>query len=443
MLGYILLFTAIIFYGDKRLRFLSIFLYVSFMLGTQGGGLCLWTDQVIGVKNVDLSIIYTFCINIYLLFVNQWRLPKARWTITYKALLFFVACCALFSFFHYHFTPYQILQGSRIFLLLFSLPIFMRLSYNDFCKVMTLLLWVTVLTSALYILQIVVGHPIMPYRYEYRYDEATGLVRLYNIPPLLGFFLIYSFVRPQFFKGPVNLYRILFFVSVMCTLGRTYIFSTILSVILAVMLNGKVTRILMTTFIIGILFFPFIGMIEQRFKSGGTQSDLKALQRGSYEDYQGEGSMSYRFAWIYERYDYLKDRPLGEKIFGLGFISGSQPIVYRMYDFKVGLVDEDGNVSQLHTPDTSYGNLLSKLGFIGGVIYLIFVLSLLFFFFRFRKKSPLFASCAASLLLLILTGFSGSDLSEPRNFAIYFLALSTLSLNTLVYKQSGISRSKC
>lgn len=432
MLGYILLLVALVSYGNRRFRFLSIFLYISFMLGLQGGGLCLWTDSVIGVKNADLSIIYTFCVNGYLLFLGHWKLPKGEWVIAYKILLLFVVCCAFFSFLHYNFTAYQIIQGGRSFLLLLSLPILIHVSSSDLHKVMTLLLWITVFTSILYILQVIEGHPIMPYRLDYRYDETTGLVRLYNYPPLLSFFLIYSFVRPQFFKGPVNLYRILFFVTVMCTLGRTFIFTTILSVLLAVMLNGKAANMLKTIFILGLLFLPFMEIIEQRFEGGGTESDFEAIQGGAYEDYQGGGTMTYRMAWIYERYDYLKSRPLGEKIFGLGFISNSQPIVYQMYDFKIGIVDEDGNVSQLYSPDTSYGNLLTKLGFVGGIVYLVFVFSVFYFFYGIRKKNPLYAACAAHLLFLIITGFSGSSMSEPRNFSIYFLALSTIPINDIL-----------
>lgn len=426
MLGYILLFLALVFYFKKKTRFLSIFLYVSFMFGTGGGGLCLLTDKVIGAKNIDLAIIYTFIINIYLLFTKQWVLPKTKWVTAYKVLLWFLVFGAMFSYFHYQFTPLQILQGERSYLLLFSLPILIRLSSIDLRKVITILLWVTVLTSVLYILQIVVGHPIMPYTLDYYTDKATGLVRIYNSPPLLSFFLIFSFVWPRIFKGPINVYRVLFFVTLICTLGRTYIFTTILSVMLAVMFNGKTTRMINTIFILGLLLLPFQEMIEQRFEGRDTKGDIEAIMQGSYIDFQGEGTMSYRFAWVYERYDYLKNRPLGEQVFGLGFISDSQPIVQKMYKFTIGGIDDDGNVAQLRTPDISYGNLLTRLGLVGSVIYLVFAISLAFLFFRHRKESPLMSTCAAHLLFLFIGSFSNSNLSEPRYLTIYFMVLSTI-----------------
>ena len=435
MLGFLFLLVALLLYSSPKYRHLSYFMYVSMMLGYGGGGLGLWTDMVLGVKNMDLALMYTFCINGSLLIQRKfWFPPKVWWVKSYKILLFFLVGCVLFSYFYYKFTPYQILQGGRSFLLLFSLPILIRVTKLEFQRVVELLLWVTIVTSILYILQIVVGRPLMPYNGESSVDSATGLVRLYNRPPLLQFFLLASFVCPRFFPGNIYIYRSLFFVALMCTLGRTFIFTTIFAILIAVIFMGRKTKLVKAVIVLGMLFVPFVDMISQRFEKGDTSEDVRNSISGGYKEYQsGDGTMSYRLAWVYERGEYLLHRPLGEQIFGMGLISGSQDIVYKMYHFELGLTDENGEISQLGTPDISYGNLLTKLGFWGGAIYLVFVVSLMTLFFRHRKEIPILTICATQLVVIFITAFSGSGMSTPSTFTMFFLSLS------LLYSQSPSS----
>lgn len=431
MIGYILLLIAIGLYFFKHYRYISLFLYVSFMMGSYGG-FNLWTDQVLGVKNMDLAFVYTFAINGYLLLdehniFRPFRNFHYAWTTWYKILLFFLLCSVVFSFVHYYFSLYQIIQGGRSFFLLLSLPILIRVKPVELQRILEICLWITVVTSVLYILQVVVGHPLMPYRLGYKLDPSTGLVRLYNIPVMLSFFFVASFVCPRFFLGNVNVYRAIFFTTLVCTLGRTYILSTLLAIVLANVMIGKASYMMKTIAVIGILFLPFMGIITQRFEGSNTTADFENIMSGNYEEVSsGDATMTYRIAWIYERYDYLKDRPLGEQIFGLGLISESQDVVRKMYRFSIGIYDEVGNVSQLATPDTSYGNLLTKMGFVGMFIYLVFCITLAVCLFQNRMKFPLMVVCAANCAVMFISSMSGSTLSEPRNFTFYFLAIGIL-----------------
>lgn len=440
MLGFLLLLIALGLYFNRSYRYISLFLYISFMLG-YGGGFGLWNNEVLGVKTMDLALIYTFAINGFLLVT--WQNPfrpfkghKHFWLISYIVVVVFLMCSAVFSYVHYQFTPYQILQGGRSYLLILSLPILARAKPWELQRIMELCFWITVITSVLYILQIIVGHPLMPYSSNgYSYESSTGLVRLYNYPALLNFFLITSFICPRFFQGNVNVYRVIFFAALMCTQGRTGIFSGLLGVVLATVLVGRASTFMKTVVIIGIMFLPFMDMVSQRFEKGNTGKDVVNVLEGGATEYSGgDGTFTYRWAWIYERYDYLKDRPLGEKMFGLGLISGSQPVVYKMYRFQTGLINEYGEIHQLNTPDTSYGNLLSNLGFVGMFLYLVFCVSLAFFLYRHRKEFPIVAICASRFIVMFIGSMSGSALSEPRNFAIFFLAVS------LLYKRKVSSR---
>lgn len=428
MIGFILLLIAIFLYFRPKYRYLSYFLYLSFMMGV-GGGFGLWTDDILGCKNMDLAIIYTFVISVILLSNKQYKIPRWSFVTQYKWLMAFMFVSILFSSFYYHFSPYQILQGGRSFLLIFSFPILVNIQKKIFEKVFKLLLKVCILTSFLYILQIVTRTALMPYG-DFSIDDATGLPRFYNFPANLDVFLALTFLKPELFGKRVNLYRVLFFVALICTLGRTMIMTSILLIFLALLFDGKVKKIGSALIIIALLFLPLMDTVSSRFSNGGT-SDFEDIKAGNFKEgyVQGrdQGTMLYRFAWVYERYEYMTHRPLCEQLFGLGLISDSQPWVDRHYQFNIGLMNPSHTGAvQLTTPDISYGNLLTKLGFLGSVIYIIFVLALILFSYKKRKENVFLLLTSASLLMLLINSFSGSAMSETRTLSIYFLFLSTL-----------------
>lgn len=431
MIGYLLLLIALLLYIKPKYRHWSFFLYLSFMMG-YGGGFGLWTDEVLGAKNGDLAIIYTFVISIVMVFKRQYNIPKWSFVVQYKWFILFLFASVLFSLFYYHFTPFQILQGGRSFLLIFAFPILVNIKQRDFDKVLQLLIKVCVLTSMLYILQTISRHAIMPYG-EFDTDPTTGLPRFYNSPANLDIFLALTFLKPELFKGRIIYYRILFFLALVCTLGRTQIITTILLVFIALFFDGKIQKIGKYVIVIGVMMLPFIGVLSDRF-TGDEASDFSDIQAGNFKEgyVQGrdQGTLLYRFAWVYERYDYIIHRPLGEQLFGLGLISDSQPWVDKHYNFKIGLPNPDGIVAvQLSTPDISYGNIMTRLGFLGGVIYITFIVSLLFFLLKRRKDNVFILVSAASIMLLFINSFSGSLMSETRSFTIYFLFLSFLFNN--------------
>lgn len=431
MIGYLLLLIALLLYIKPKYRYWSYFLYLSFMMG-YGGGFGLWTDDVLGAKNGDLAIIYTFVISIVMIFKRQYKIPKWSFVVQYKWFILFLFASVLFSLFYYHFTPFQILQGGRSFLLIFAFPILANVNRRDFDKVLQLLIKVCVLTSVLYILQIISRYPVMPYG-EFDTDPTTGLPRFYNSPANLDIFLALTFLKPELFKGRIIYYRILFFLALICTLGRTQITTTILLVFIALFFDGKIQKIGKYVILIGLMMLPFISVLSDRFTGDGA-SDFSDIQAGNFKEgyVQGrdQGTLLYRFAWMYERYDYLIHRPLGEQLFGLGLISDSQPWVNKHYNFKIGLPNLDGTGAvQLSTPDISYGNILTRLGFLGGVIYIALIISLLFFFFKRRKDNIFILVSAASIMLLFINSFSGSLMSETKSLTIYFFFLSIIFNN--------------
>lgn len=408
------------------------------------GGFGLWTDSVLQIKNKDIAIIYTFIINIYLIVSGKFHLPYFPWLKYYKLLVLFIIACVLFSLIYYEFSPYQVLQGGRNYLLLASLPILIQIKYVELYKLLRLLILVAVVTSGLYILQIALGRPIMPYDGEGGIDKATGLIRLYNSPANLSFYLTLSFIAPQYFKGKIIAYRILFFAALICTLGRTGIFTGIMMVFLSLAMTGKFSNVSKYAILIGIMLIPFWGTLSNRFEKGNTQNDLQQILRGNFgKNYESsDATMTYRLAWLYERGNYMIHRPLYEQIFGLGLISDSQKRTHQLYHFNIGSYDrETGYINQLSTPDIAYGNLLVNLGFAGLIIYIIFFVHLIVFFFKSRKIHPIYNVCSAATIIMLISSFSGSDFSQPQTFSIYFIFIPIYLSIKKKYQQQHESNS--
>lgn len=442
MIGAIILSLSILLYFQPKHRYLSYFLYIGFMTGYQGGYGIL-TDEIIGIKNMDLAIIYSFIISFYLFINKKINLPNHKFVKYMKIFLFFMLISSLYSFFHYGFSPYQILQGGRKYLLVLSIPILLQIKSDEVFRILKIWIPFVTISSVVYILQLVFSTTILPYSGTPLIDSSTGLIRVYNSPFGLAFFLSLTFLCPQYFKYNINIYRCIFFMAIMCTLGRTGIFTSILTVFISIVLVKGASKLIKVGLIMGIFILPFIGTISNRLEEGGTSNDLQQILNGKFnENYEssGDATMTYRFAWIYERVDYLLNRSLGEQIFGLGLISDSQPIVHKIYNFKLGLFNEEtNNIEQLNTPDIAYGNIISQLGFAGGFIYLLFIINLTSFYNSRKKYHPIIGICFSIFIISFIEAFAGSRLSTISSFSylFIFLSLSNFKLKTNNHYESN------
>lgn len=434
MIGIALLLAAIYLYFQPKYRYISYFLYFSFMAGSSGG-FNLWTEAVVGFKLSDCALIYTVVVITHLMTSGKPLLPKLKQLGCYKLFLCFVALSFLFSLVHYELSFYEVLQGGRKFILLLSLVILIRVKPHEFQKIMRMMMWICFITSILYVGQVILKRPLMPYGYEGSADRATGIMRFYNSPVNLSLFLTLSFAYPQLFRGtkvPLWAFRGAFFVAQICTLGRTGIAVALLTVLLALAIQGSVKNVVKVIIVLGILITPFIGTLSQRFEGGNTDEDLGSVLSGKFgNDYDpqasGDATMLYRFAWCYERADYLVKRPFLEQVFGLGLTTESSDWQFKKYNFRIGLPDEYLRVVQLATPDISYGNMITYLGFCGTILYMLMLVSFARLLWKHRKDNPYMGAFSAMILMSFIEGFSGSGLSEPRTLTIYFLAMSLIA----------------
>ncbi|MBQ8046824.1 MAG: hypothetical protein IJ196_02735 [Prevotella sp.] len=430
MWGIALLIVAVLLYvfGQKRWSFL---IYIFFL----SNGFSVLTDDVIGAKNADLAVVYTAIVFVFSFFRERNCAYEDKWLRRFVQLFFFfLAASAFYSNVHYRFSWYQILQGGRHLFLFMGYFFVIKAKPSDVLWLVEKVYKITVVISILYVIQVLGGYAVLPYSREVQIDPATGLGRYYNAPLSLPLAIYLLLFEPSVVKSPTKVFDLVVLVGAqVCTLGRVEIAVTFMMVLLGILLKGSGTAIVRVLFVVSLLLFPAAEILESRFTmEGDTEMDLSALVRGSYREVTEKGkteggTLTYRIAWIYERYKYLQDRPTGEKVFGLGMISDSQTeIVRERYDFKVGLENEEtGEVVQLGTPDIAYGNMLTHLGFGGGALLMVIWLYMAWRAFCMRGLKPFENVLTILLIGYMLRSLSGSIISETGNLILPFMMFAT------------------
>ncbi len=440
MLGYILLGFAIYYYFYAGMKKWSILLFMFFC----NDGFWILPDFVIGAKNYDLAAIFCFFMAPFSMIYED-APERENKTIKYIVvfLMYFMIVSAFFSRYHYDFTWFQIFQGGRRLIIFVSYFFLVKMKKKDIEWLFNILFKITIITSVLYIIQVLTDLPVLPYR-KIEVGEITELGRYYNSPPLLYLFLYITIFYPELMKIKRPYICVIILAgALLCTLGRTQIFSVLFMIVVGFFIRGRLTVFVKYALIFSILLIPVYNSLVTRF--GGedytskisTTEEIRNILNGSVEESvmsgsaKNQGTMNYRLAWVYERMLYLSERPIGEKIFGLGMINDSQTeTVQRMYNFKIGRYfseDDKTTKAQMGTPDTSYGNLLTRFGYVGGSVLLFLWIYIAYFAWKSRKKDEWMFVLFLLTSAYILLSFSGNLISDPKNLSIVYYII-TLSL---------------
>lgn len=440
MLGLSLLLLSIILYVKNKKEW-SFLIFISFC----GNGFYLLTDSVLGIKNQDAALIYFIIIFIYSYF-NERHIKYVhnnnieKWL---KIFFIFMLFNVLFSMIFYQLDLIQIIQGGRRYFIIFAFYFIRKIKTSDVEWLLRKIVYITAITSVLYIIQCQTGWPVLPDSdIYYSTDSVDGTFRYYNSPPFLELSLFLLIFYSKYFKGWKNTIVIaIMFVALLCTQGRTQIAGTIMVILVGLYLNGSYKKIVKYGLLGLIAITPFMPILIERFESDdkSTGGDLQAIMSGEFMNANGQfaGTMTYRFALVYERMAYLADRSIGEQIFGMGLLSDQQKeLVRRMYHFNIGLRDrETGEVVQLSTPDIAYGNLISRLGFVGMAIYLVIWGIMLVQAYKNRKVDIIVFCLFLYLFNYIISSFSGATISYTENIILPMMLIVYMDKMKLLNKR--------
>ena len=424
MLGIALLAVAIILFFIKKWQYLSYFLYIGFLTD----GYKITINPILGgLKNMDLAIVYSLIITSVLIITHHYRLRPSKISTSFWWLCIFIISSFIFPMIYYKISFFEVLQGGRFMLLVLCYPILVNMSMENVTKLLYLLAWFTVWMAFLDVLQIVFQHPMLPV-YALHKDSALGVIRFFNYPPFIIFYLIVAILDPSFYGKKTKLIITLFVICILGTLARSLIFITGITILLALYFIGKQNSIIKYGLLICLVSLPFLPILSERF-GGDTSSDISNVLTGrvelqSYEQ-QNDGNFTYRISWVIERVLYLVNRPLEEQFFGLGLLSDSSPLSIQMYQFIVNIkFYGSGMIQQLRSPDIAYGTMLAYYGFGGIIIYLCFLWQLFKEFYRTRHKSPFYIAAAVWILFVFMISVFSDDLSSPSTFALCFIMLA-------------------
>lgn len=437
MIGTILLIISIILYIRKR-RAESLIIFLTFATN----GLRLLTEDVIGGSNSQMAFLYVLIIFIYSsIWEKNWRRDDDR-TIRkiIVALVAFVICCLVFSHFHYGTSLFQGMRAAKTMLLVPCYFFLRKFNIKEIQKVFKYLFWITVVTSVLYSIEVITGLPTLPYSSNGA-DQGTGLLRFYNFPQYLGCFILLIFIAPEIVKPKQRTLTIaILLIALLCTQGRTMWAAVLISIMYGYYLMRRLKRMTIFVFIALLLAVPFSDVIQSRLNDDSGPSEIGSLIHGDFIDLArgniaGQGTMTYRLAWITERILYLSDRPLSENIFGLGTMKDGDTQVNKYYNFQLGLWDEDlMTVYQMGTPDIAYGNLLVGYGFGGLFLFLLLWITMSRRFYQNRKYGSIIVFSYVYTIYVFIDSFSGTTMSDQYSLVLPFLLITYL--NKIRYGQN-------
>lgn len=444
MLGAIVLLIAIVLYFTPYKRW-SVFLFILFSMNTMR----LLPTELLGIKFRDMAFIYMLVIGIYSYLSERKKYrehPLIRQLVL--ALCVFFICSVLFSAFYYGYDGSVIIQGGRHLVLFASYFFIRKLKHREILWIIKALFWYTMVHVVLYILQTLTGLPLLFIDPHEHIDPFSGRYRLYNFPILMPFFLFLLALYPRYFGKRLSIVStVLIVVALILTQGRTYIIINLLALYLGLILVGKLQGIMKYGVLFLLLLLPFTDLLTSRFTGGtGTRNDIENVLEGNFANYSeagydNGGTLSYRFAWFYERFSYLLDRPLREQLFGLGMISDSQTkLILRRYNFSIGNDPETGEV-RLTTPDIAWGNFVTQYGILGTLLMSILWGYLCYYLYQRRHLHPYVM--AGTLFIIVVIGISIADshISEPGNL-VFPMLLLTFCLQLLPEKERPLIKHK-
>jgi len=308
------------------------------------------------------------------------------------------------------------------------------------------LFFVTLFTAFLYLLQIVIDKSILLESNE-TYVQLLGMKipRFYNQPDMLFFFTFMALYSNPLKGIPKYMSMILLTTALLGAFHRSLIGTFLVSVFIGYVISlPYLKRVYLITITSAILLFTVVFEGYQLVHSR-TYTDVQAVISGDLTDTDfdmadlKDATFTFRALHLLERNQYLLDHPQA-MFFGAGLIPEDSKLVDKMFDFKVGLIEElTGNVVQLETGDISYSILFLRLGYIGTFLYLLLIIYLMIFFYKKRDNGyGLF-----SFLYLILTigvSFFSANLLHPVTLLLPLISYHIIKKTDSEKKQKKISQ---
>lgn len=384
---------------------------------------------------------YAFILILILLYKKRhYRIRDKNLSFVYRSILLLILYYFLNLVYTFSLENVNILMSIQTFrhilLLLLFRPL-MGLSIKQSQKIFRNILILSIIGALIYLLQPIVGRYLL---YGYQYADTDGISRYANIPM---FTALYIFIYAFKLNSKWNIF--IFFLFTLClimTLSRSLliIIVLLLSIIIIKYYSFSQKIIFLIMFVcLGVIVS---GPIIQRFSKSDTLSDIEnGAKMKSVNDFDNQGTFSFRIAMLTERFDYLYSK--GKLLCGVGQIHEQSPYTGKHFNFHIGVTtfDEQGKmtIEQLDSSDTAWASILIRGGLICVMLYCFLYYELLKVLCTYNKRvtkdfSIMVYGTIFFIYFMILTSLSGSMLTQEKNILIIFLLLSTIFNKTKRYE---------
>lgn len=422
----ILALSLILFFANRKKESLALFAFMATRY------LNVVPPQFVTLDGSDAAVVYMIIMLVF------YRRKPVLYTGDKKLksyiliFILFVGLSWTVSLFYYDLSIIDCFMGSRSYFLALSYFFIRKIDRNDILYVFKVFYYITLIHSALYIVQVLTDFPILGVTVD---TSKTSEVTYLNLPLLALLYLpvLIFFENKCDFKFK----RIAPFIilgAIFCTQGRTLISMTILCLILGALISGKSKIMVKLIGIVAVAIIPFATMVLTRIDNeGDTQRDISALANMDFVEYaqsgrptENSGTMTYRLAWVYERAEYMLKTGITESVFGLGLFAPQNFAAKGRYKFRLGLPREElgGFIDPVTTPDISYGNLIASLGFVGTFFYLMMWIAIVRYSIRRRYINIYYYANYIYCTSVALIGLSGQYLSMAGFLIIPFCIFS-------------------
>jgi len=307
--------------------------------------------------------------------------------------------------------------------------IFRNLDKKRLEAILRVLFPIVVALSVLYLLQIVLGtHILNKMAKSTFWIGGLSIPRYYNQPDMLQFFTLLAIYHNPY-KNVLK--KITTFILICALLGAFH--RSLMSLFPLMLLLGYIIRLsrmrrILLLSVLGFIVLCGISVTGVLFVQSRMYADLRNIVSGNFADVEmtldpedlAESTFTFRMAVLYERNQYVSERPV-VMVLGAGLVAEDSKIIDKLFDFKIGLPDEaTGKVEQIESGDISFSSLILRLGYFGTALYLMLWVYLGVFFYKNRENKYGFVSFLYVVMSICVAFFSGNLLS-PVNYIILLI----------------------
>lgn len=421
--GIALLIAMIFLYWKNRVLSIVLFIIQTF------SGMSVMPLRYGDLKAIDISLTFlvfvTFC-NWISCKGTYFHKDKLSHLLGFLAL--FLGVASIFSVFYYNIPILKVFTVVRIYLYILAYFLFYILTDKEKRQVLNIFGKITLISCILYMLQIPLGTRLLFDNSDaelIRWEGYMGMIRFTNVPSLLPLYFFLSIFSkiPFGFKKSYKYHKYIYGLTLLLTFQRTTLIVYIIVILLIIALERR--RYLKWIVIGSVVFLPLITYVLDSFKKRDTWSDIEMLFNGGYKNYSTgwndeASTLTYRVAWVYERLEYLSNRPFVESLFGMGYLSDQDKSINDKYKFLVRGYGGEYNIQILYSFDIAWGNFVTRFGIVGTLIMLAIWWHMFRQFWKSRSNGIALVG-AVYILSLFGRSIAGTEISETLSMIMFFL----------------------